>query len=45
MLMIDHQSILCGSVQEVITLENLQRLYQHPFRLMVDDGARLFYPV
>ena len=45
MLMIDHQSILCGSVQEVITLENLQRLYQHPFRKIEDDGTRLFYPV
>ena len=45
MLMINHQSILCGSVPEIITLENLQQLYQHPFRMLEDDRTRLFYPV
>ncbi len=33
-----------GLVGEVMTVENLQSLYQHSIRMIVDNGVKLFYP-
>ncbi|MFQ5658796.1 MAG: ABC transporter ATP-binding protein [Gammaproteobacteria bacterium] len=44
MLMIDHETILCGLVEEIVIQQNLQRLYQHPIRHIHADGAGFFFP-
>ncbi|MEX2353607.1 MAG: ABC transporter ATP-binding protein, partial [Gammaproteobacteria bacterium] len=45
LLMVDADTQIKGPVAEVVTAENLERLYQHPIRMMEADGTRLFYPV
>jgi len=44
MLIIDHESILCGPVEDIMTLENLQSLYQHPIKELESDGIKYFFP-
>ena len=43
-LMIDADTILCGPVEEVITQENLEKLYQHPIRTMQDKNTVFYFP-
>jgi iron complex transport system ATP-binding protein len=45
LLMIDADTLIGGTVNEVVTTENLQRLYHHTIRLYETDGVKLFYPV
>ena len=44
MLMIDPDTILSGPVTEVITADNLQRLYRHPIKQIKDNGGSFFFP-
>jgi len=44
MLMIDAETILYGSVEKIVTLENLKRLYQHPIKQVQSGGACYFFP-
>jgi len=44
MLMIDHDNIICGQVTDVLTIENLARLYQHPVKQVQADGGSFFFP-
>jgi iron complex transport system ATP-binding protein len=44
MLMIDHDNILCGPVEEVLSDENLVRLYKHPVKKIQFDGGSFFFP-
>jgi len=45
LLMIDANTLLGGPVEDVLNVENLQRLYHHPVRIMEDDRMKLFYPL
>jgi len=45
LLMIDTDTLIGGTVNEVVTTDNLQRLYHHTIRLYEADGIKLFYPV
>jgi len=42
LLMIDHETQIHGEISEVITIENLEILYQHSIR-SVNDGGRILY--
>ena len=44
LLMIDPDTQISGEISDVITLENLQALYQHPIRSVNDHTTNLFYP-
>jgi len=44
-LMLGKDEIVCGPVSEVITRENLNRLYRHPIEEFRSGGNRLFYPL
>ena len=43
-LMIDVDTILSGHVNDVITEDNLMKLYQYPVREITSDGNRYYYP-
>ncbi|MBI2994741.1 MAG: ABC transporter ATP-binding protein [Gammaproteobacteria bacterium] len=42
-LMIDAATILCGSMQEILNAENLERMYRCPVRRIVNGDGREFY--
>ena len=44
MLMIDPETIICGSMEEVVTRDNLERLYRHPIREIDVNGNNYFFP-
>lgn len=44
LLMHNADSWISGSVVDVMTTTNLQLLYQHSIRKLVDNGVMLFYP-
>jgi iron complex transport system ATP-binding protein len=45
MLMLDHENIISGAVEKVVTLENLQQLYQYPIKqVTAGRDKRFFYP-
>lgn len=44
MLMINHEEILCGPVDEVINEENLAVLYQHAVKRVRSEEGDFFYP-
>lgn len=44
MLMIDPETIICGSMEEVVTRDNLEKLYRHPIREIDVNGNNYFFP-
>ncbi len=44
MLMIDHENIICGQTKDVLTIDNLARLYQHPIKKVQVNGGSFFFP-
>jgi len=44
LLMVDVDQRVSGPVEEVMTVTNLQLLYQHTIREIQQEGIRLFYP-
>lgn len=44
MLMIDHETIICGPIAEVVTRDNLVELYRHPIREVPLNGINYFFP-
>jgi len=44
MLMIDHNNILCGPVDDVLSDENLAVLYHHPIKRVQANGSNFFFP-
>lgn len=44
MLMIDHDNILCGPVDDVLSDENLAVLYHHPIKRVQANGSNFFFP-
>lgn len=45
MLMVDGETIISGPLEEVVTLENLENLYQHPIREIQSNGNSYYFPV
>ena len=44
MLIIEHDNIICGEVDRVLTTENLGALYRHPVKQVQDGDETFFYP-
>ena len=44
MLMIDHETNISGSINEVICRDNLEKLYRHPIREVPLNGTSYFFP-
>lgn len=43
-LMVDKDTIISGNVENVITEDNLLKLYRYPVRQFVSEGHRYYYP-
>jgi len=44
MLIIDHENIICGHVNDVLNQENLESLYQHGVRVVSSGDHNYFFP-
>lgn len=44
MLMIDHETIICGPISEVVTRDNLELLYHHPIHEIRTDEGCYYFP-
>jgi len=44
MMMIDHNNIICGPVHDILNIENLSALYQHPIKSVQSEEKSFFFP-